>query len=232
MSPVQSAMKEQRKKIIIGLGVIFGGLWLMLVAYLLSADKQPVTINPGTVAVHAPSPVAVGSAPSATFSGARKGAPLLRHSSSAPQWSYIQNTPKASMSSTSMRIHQTSSATVHSIGGGGGGGIYTTSGGSGGSRGIRYTANAYSGAIYIPTKNNSVSAVGASTANEVTTSSTAAASSAMPRRAKFATMDGLPGYNEDPDPDEVETPVGDVAWPLMILLTIAWGVRVRLRKQQ
>ena len=232
MSPVQTVMKEQRKKIVIGLGVLFGGLWLMLVAYLLTADKQPVTITPGTVTVHAPSPVA--STPTATISSSRKSAPLLHHSSSVAQWSYLQHAPKASMSSTSMRIHQTSDASVHNVGGGGSNGIYATSGGGSGSRGIRYTANAYSGSIYIPTTHNSVSAVGASSANEVTTSSSAAAPAAHPGRVRTATMeDGVyPGGRPDPMPDEIETPVGDVAWGLMLLLTIGWCVRVRLRKQQ
>lgn len=229
MSPVETVMREQRKKIILAAGIIFAGLWLTLVAYLLTADKQPVTINPGTVAVHAPSAVAVGSTPSATFNGSRKGGALLRHTASAPQWSYVQPAPKASMSSTSMRIHQTSSATVHSIGGGGGGGMYTTSGGGNGGRGIRYTANAYSGSIYIPTTHNSVTEVGASTANDVTTSSSVRA--AMPRRIKTAKKDGIPGYNEDPDPDEIETPIGDVAWGLMLLLAAGYGYHVFLRKR-
>lgn len=228
MSPVQTVMNNQRKKIIIGLGVVFGGLWLMLVFYLLTGNKQPVTITPGTIAVHAPSPVAIGSTPSATFRGSRKGSLILHHSASAPQWSYVQQAPKASMTSTSMHIHQTSDAAVKTVGGGGGGnGIYATSGGSTGSRGIRYTANVYSGTIYVPTRHNAVTEVGASTANDVATTSSVRA--AGPKRA---VKDDFPVYPEDHVPDEVETPVGDVAWGLMGLLALAYACIVYNRKKQ
>lgn len=221
MSPVETVMREQRKKIILAAGIIFAGLWLTLVAYLLTANKQPVTITPGTVAVHAPSAVAVGSTPSATFNGSRKGGALLRHTTSAPQWSYVQHTPKASMSSTSMRIHQTSNATVQSVGGGGGGGMYTTSGG-GNSRGIRYTANAYSGAIYIPRTNKAVTEVGASSAaSEATTTFQESRASIAPHIRRV----------NDDALDPFLDPIGDVAWGLMLLLAAGYGYHVFLRKR-
>ena len=234
MSPIEIAMNKQRKKVILGFGVVFGGLWLLLVIYLLTGNKQTIPSVPAAqVTVHAPSPVAIGSTPAATFRSSRRVAPLIHHSAATPSWSYVQSAPKATMGSTSMRIHQTSSATLQSIGGAGGsgGGIYTTSGGGNSGKGIRYTAVAYTGAIYIPTKHNSVSEVGASTANEVTTTSSVRAG--VQRRAKMD--DGLPGYNEDPVPDEVETPVGDVAWGWMILLAAGYasmrGVR-RVRQEE
>lgn len=234
MSPIQTAQNKQRKKVILGFGVIFVGLWLTLLCYLLTGDKQAIPSAPAAqVTVHAPSPVAMGSSPTATFRSSRRAAPLIHHGAATPSWSYVQSAPKATMGSTSMRIHQTSSATLQSIGGaGGGGGIYTTSGGSSSGKGIRYTAVAYTGTIYIPTKHNSVTEVGASTANDVTTTSSVRAG--VQRRAKME--DGvLPGYNEDPEPDEIETPVGDVAWGLMILLVAGYatmrGVR-RVRREE
>ena len=225
MNPVQIVKYKQRKKLIIGLGVVFGGLWLLLVFYLLTGNKEPIPT--AQVTVHAPSPVATGSMPTATFRSSRRATQLNRQTASMPQWSYLPNAPKAMMSSTSMRIHQTSSATLQSIGGAGGnGGGYTTGGSTKGKSTPSITAG-FSGAIYLPTAHNAVTEVGARQANEVSTASSTLMAS--PRRM---TMDDFPEYPEDPVPDEIETPIGDVAWGWMLLLTIAWCVRVRLSKRQ
>lgn len=227
MSPIEIAMQLQRKHIILGAGIVFCGLWLCLVAYFLFGEKTPAPVNPGAVAVRSASPVATLNAPTVSVKAPRSSvAPMLHHS--APAYSFVTapTAPKAAMSSTSVRMHQTSDASVQSVGSGGGSGsIATTSGGSS-SRGIKYTSIAYSGTIYVPTKNNAITAVGATTAGDVASQRIGA-----PRRAT-KTEDGvLPGYNEDPVPDEVEQPIGDVAWGWMLLLTIGWCVRVRLRKQ-
>lgn len=228
MSPVEIAMQLQRKHIIIGAGIVFCGLWLCLVAYFLFGEKTPAPVNSGAVAVRSASPVATLNAPTVSVKAPRSSAaPLLHHNT--PAYSYVSTsaTPKAAMSSTSMRIHQTSDAAVQSIGSGGGSGVIaTTSGGSTGGRGIRYTSIAYSGTIYVPTKNNAITAVGATTAGDVASQRIGA-----PRRATKTEDGQLPGYNEDPVPDEVEQPIGDVAWGWMLLFTIGWCVRVRLRKQ-
>ena len=138
--------------------------------------------------------------------------------------------PTAQMTSTSMRLHETSSATIHQVGGSGlgagaTGSLYTTS--SRHSRGIQYGAMAYSGNIYVPVTSNAITAVGAREAGDVSQQKMGA-----PRRAKWTDDGQLPDPNEDPVPDEVPTPVGDVAWPLMALLTIAWCVLIRRKRQQ
>lgn len=225
MNPIQIAKYQQRKKLIIGFGVVFTGLWLLLVFYWLTGNKEPIPT--AYITVHAPSPVATGSMPTATFRSSRRATQLNRQTASMPQWSYLPNAPKAMMSSTSVHIHQTSSATVHSIGGAGGnGGGYTTGGHKSGKSTPSITTG-FSGAIYLPTAHNAVTEVGARQANEVSTASSALMGS--PRRM---TMDEFPEYPEDPVPDEIETPIGDVAWGWMLLLTIAWCVRVRLSKRQ
>lgn len=227
MNLIEIAMQLQRKHIIIGAGIVFFGLWLCLVAYLYFGEKYQAPVTPGVVDVRSASPVATSNAPTVSVRAPRSSAaPLIHHS--APTYSYVSTsaTPKASMSSTSMRIHQTSSASVKTIGGGGGGGIATTSGGSSGGRGIRYTSVSYSGAIYVPTTNNAVTAVGATQAGDVASQRIGA-----PRRATKTEDGEYPVDRPDPVEDEVYTPVGDVAWVLMLLLTIAWCVRVRLRKQ-
>ena len=224
MSPVEIAIQLRRKHLIIGAGIVFVGLWLCLMAYFFFGEKTQAPVTPGAVTVRSASPVATPNAPTVSLTTPRSSVAPLHHN--APTYSFITTpaTPKATMSSTSMHIHQTSDAAVQSIGGGGNGTIATTSGSRSGSRGISYTSVAYSGAIYVPTSSNAFTAVGASQAGDVASQRIGA-----PRRATM-TEDGE--YPEDrPDPVPDETPVGDVAWALMLLLTIGWCVRIRLRKQ-
>ena len=229
MNPVQIVKYQQRKKVIIGLGIVFTGLWLLLVFYWLTGNKQTIPSVPAAqVTVHAPSPVATGSTPAATFRSSRRVAPLIHHSAATPSWSYVQSAPKATMGSTSIRIHLTSSATVHSIGGGGGGGaLYTTSGGGNSGKGIRTTSSSISfgGNLLALSASTSLASPGAKEAKSIATTTQSAsqqASGSSPRR--------LPGHEEEWWLEE--TPVGDVAWGWMLLLTIAWCVRVRLSKRQ
>lgn len=225
MSPIEKAMQLQRKHIILGAGIVFAGLWLCLVAYLYLGEKTQAPVTPGIVAVRSASPVATSNAPTVSVRAPRSyAAPLLHHS--APTYSYVSTsaTPKAAMSSTSMRIHQTSSASVKTIGGGGGGGIATTSGGSSGGRGIRTSSGSYGGSLIALAASTPVTSPGA---KEVTNIASMAESSTQRPGIKKVVDDP-----EEPFPNPVPpTPVGDVAWVLMLLLTIAWCVRVRLRKQ-
>ncbi len=224
MSPVETAMQIQRKHIIIGAGIIFCGLWLCLVAYFLFGEKTPAPVNPGAVAVRSASPVATPNAPTVSLKAPRSSvAPMLHHS--APIYSFISvpTTPKAAMSSTSVRMHQTSDASVQSVGSGGGSGtIATTSGGSSGGRGIRTSSGSYGGSLIALAASTPIASPGATEAASiatVTTESPAHASS--PRK--------LPDHGEEWWLKE--QPIGDVAWGWMLLLTIGWCVRVRLRKQ-
>ena len=92
-------------------------------------------------------------------------------------------------------------------------------------KGIRYAALAYSGAIYIPMTNNAVTAVGSSYADDV--------SSHKMSIIKRHNDTGLPGYNPDPvpDPEEPESPIGDVVWPLMVLLAGVYSYVIYRRKK-
>ena len=233
MSPVENATQYKRRTFAITIGIIFAGIWVFLILSLISGERLQNSPS-NSVIIHSASPTGGGS-PSATYTAPRPASSsLLRHfnTPSPIRWSYTENMPQASMSSTSIRIHQTSSASIHSVGGGSATNVIaTTSSSNNGGRGIRYTASSYSGSIYRPTAHNSISAVGASSANEVTTSSSETAPMTRPGNIRTARKDGLPGYNEDPDPNEVETPIGDTPWFLMVLLTIGWCVRRRLKKQ-
>jgi len=220
LSPVQQAISNRNKKLVIGAAVIAGGLWILLVMYFLAeSHKDYSEPKPGVVAVRSASPVAsVPTTSSARFT--RSTAPLIHHSAvSTPQWSML---PAASMGSTSggtMHIYQTSSATVHSIGGGGSGGSGSSGGHGSGSRGIRY-GGSY-GSITSLAASIPLSSPGASKASDMS------GLAAAPQR----TVTPVRKVSDDPL-DPFLDPVGDVTWGLFALLTIGWCVRVRLKKQR
>ena len=117
--------------------------------------------------------------------------------------------PSSPMSTTSMHIYQLSNASVHHIGGGGGGAA--ASGGSSSSAGQRGINATYTGAIYL-TAMNAVTAVGASSATSMASTVTPEPAAAPDRRRVEFDPHG-------PFPD----PIGDVAWPMMALLTLAYA---------
>ena len=134
--------------------------------------------------------------------------------------------PSAGMQSTSGIIVETSRTHATHVGGGvvssnGGGNINSTNTANLAMNGA--TAN-FTGMIYLNTAHSGVTSVGASSANEVVNEK-------MGIVAHHTGVTELPGENEGPLSPEDPTPVGDVAWILMILLTTAWCVRVRLKKR-
>ena len=222
MSPVETVMQSNRKKIIIGAGIVAGGLWILLVMYLLAESKKDYSVaQPGVVAVHAPSPVGGSSSPSATFRSSRLFTPQVQYSVPTYQWSFVEQAP---MTSTSMHLYQTSSATVHHVDGGGAGvGIALTSGGNNGGRGNRSSSISYGGSLLALSSSVALASPGAREATSLASTTEESASQNRPGRIKTTNSDPL-----DPFLD----PIGDIAWPLMLLLTIGWCVRLRLRKQQ
>ena len=219
ISPVQRAISLRHKHIVIGVGVLVAGLWVLLVMYLLKESRNATTeVHPGAVAVT--SAPTFNSNSTVTLSGSRPSATsLLHHKVSSTPMVYRSVTPNQSMSSTStFHIHQTSSATPHSVGGGSGstGVLATTSSSS--NRGIQSTTASYSGTIYIPLAMNAITAVGATTAEEVVNQKMG-----IIRRARMTNEGEYPEDREDPVPDEVIVPVGDVVWPLMVLLAAVYA---------
>lgn len=134
--------------------------------------------------------------------------------------------PSAGMQSTSGIIVETSRTHATHVGGG----VVTSNGG--GNMNSTNTANLamngatanFTGMIYLNTAHSAVTSIGATSANEVVNEK-------MGIVAHHTGVTELPGENEGPLSPEDPTPVGDVAWILMILLTTAWCVRVRLKKQ-
>jgi len=245
METIQQAMKrtelafeaglpkenKRRKVIVVTLCVLVLCGWALLALYSIVGDRQN-SLNFAPEVVYAPQTQtpAAGSGPS-FYQSPRRGTlmykPVVGYQPSAVSYT---PTPKAAMGSTSLRVHQTSSATVHSYGGGGTGGgntgaiIHRSS-----NSGVNYTALSYSGAIYVPTKRNAVTAVGASEASDFS----AQKMSVVRRRAKADNGEGeYPGVPEDPAPDPEEpTPLGDIPLAMMALLAAAYALSVALRRK-
>ena len=220
MNPIQQAIANRNKKIVIGVGILFAGLWVMLVMYVLAeSQKYTPEVHPGVVEVHSASPTG-GGAPAATYTPHHMTELLIHSSQATHPWSYI--TPKAAMSSTSspfMRLYETSSASVHSVGGGtAGGGIATTNGQSGSDRGIR-VGGSYGSMLALA-------------------SSVPMAFPGATQPAEVAHVTEAPGHNNmrvrkvivDPF-DPFVDPIGDVAWGLMALLATAYGYHLFRRNK-
>lgn len=221
MNPIQQATANRNKKIVIGVGILFAGLWVMLVMYVLAeSQKYTPEVHPGVVEVHSASPTG-GGAPAATYTPHHMTELLIHSSQATHPWSYI--TPKAAMSSTSspfMRLYETSSASVHSVGGGNGGGgvIATTNGQSGSDRGIR-VGGSYGSMLALA-------------------SSVPMAFPGATQPAEVAHVTEAPGHNNmrvrkvivDPF-DPFVDPIGDVAWGLMALLATAYGYHLFRRNR-
>ena len=211
---------QKHKYLAIAISIVVGGFWIALVMYTFSIGKTKVPVNPGVAAVS-----------SAHQSiGTNMPTPSFKTLSSAP-WSLTNHSavvtpeatarPQATMGSTSMRIHETSSATVQHVGSGTGnagqGAIATTSGTN---KGISYSGISYGGNMLAISSSMALAAPGATHANELANVVTEAPKSIGPRKV-------------DKDPfDPFLDHVGDVAWPVMHLHTIAWCVRVHRKRQQ
>lgn len=215
ISPVQRAISLRHKHILVGVGVLVAGLWILLVMYLLKESHNATTeVQPGAVAVT--SAPTFNSNSTVTLSGSHPSATsLLHHKVSSTPMVYRSVTPNQSMSSTStFHLHQTSSATTHSIGGGGssaGQGVMTTT--SGANRGISASSISYGGSLIALSSSTAITAPGASEANELATVA------AGPRKVKQDNAQPPTPLNPFIDP----TPVGDVVWPLMVLLAAVYA---------
>ena len=218
MNKIQQTISSYKSLFILG-GILLAGIWLCGIGQsMFETSKKTKPANPGIVALQ--SKTSSAEMPTTAKSN-RAIIPMhAQHNVSVAYTSAYSDMPKAKMSSTSMRLHETSSANVHSIGSGSGngGGIAMTSGNNN-ARGIQNLA--YSGVIYMPIAFNAVTEVGASNANELASTVTRASG---PARAKR----GFPEDDDDPFKDPV--PVGDVAWPLMILLAAAYATMRGVRK--
>lgn len=237
MEMIQQQPMTKRKKVVISvIAVAVCCTWALLALYSVLGGKQDSSVYaPQGVyrTQQAPAP-AVGGGVS-FYTGSRRSASLM-YRNAAPATTYTVTPHAPAMRSTSSaqvpRVYLTSNASMHSYGGSGSGGASSAtyshrssnnSGGGSGVSGVSYASYAYAGSIYVPSKHNAVTAVGASEAEDVMAQRFGA-----PRRAK----NELPNPNPDPEPSEEEpTPVGSTPWLMMLLLAGAYALRVALRKK-
>lgn len=228
MSPINQAIKARNNKLIITGAVLFGGFWLYLVFFLLTVnDKVPVENQPGAVAVSAVSPVAAKPYMPAVPTSYHSPVNILHHPGASASMKpskhvhYMSSSSSSSSAAAASSAYLTSKATVHSIGGGGGstGGQAVNTGGNN-SRGIQYTAMAYTGS-YVNAGINAVTEVGASNAR---------AMARLVTPEETTETHGPRKVGSDPL-DPFLDPVGDVVWPLMILLAGAYVYAIYKRRK-
>ena len=229
METIQQPTSKRKRLFIITLMVIVCCLWSLLALYAILGGKEDNSIYAPNVVYTAPAaPVSSGSSP-AFYSGSRRSGSLMYHHS-APTYTQAPATTMRSTSSAPVaRVYQTSNATVRSYGGGGtGGAVNTFSRRQNNGSGVSYAAYNYSGVIYLPTRSNAVTAVGAKEAANV-----AAQKMGAPRRIRMDNGEGeYPVVPEDPAPDpEPPVPAGDLPWLMMLLLAGAYALRIALRRK-
>ena len=232
---IQQPMTKRKKIFVTIIAIAVCCTWALLALYSVIGSKQDNSVYaPQGVyrTQQAPAPAAGSGA--SFYTGSRRSASLM-YRNAAPATTYTVTPHAPAMRSTSSaapaaRVYQTSNASVHSFGSGGTGGASaatysrrSSNNSGGGISGVSYTTYAYAGSIYVPSKHEAVTAVGASEVEDV-----AAQRLGAPRRAKYE----LPDPNPDPEPSTEEpTPVGTTPWLMMLILAAAYALRVALRKK-
>lgn len=209
MNKVQQAISTHKSLFIFG-GVLMAGLWFGIIGKsMFENNKKTAPANPGIVAVQSHT----SSATLPTTEKSRRAIiPMhAQHHTAAVTTSSHNVLPKAKMSSTSMRLHETSDAKAQVIGSGVGTATGNGISSSNQTRGIHSTALSYGGNMMALSSSLALAAPGASQANEVAEVLT---TPTKVHRAKKVDDDPL-----DPFLD----PVGDVVWPLMILLAAGYA---------
>lgn len=215
---------QKHKYLAIAISIVVGGLWIALVMYTLSLGKTKVPVNPGAAAVSSAHRSSGVNMPTASFKTSNSSSWSLIHHDAAITPAAATK-PQATMGSTSMRIHETSSATVQVVGSGTGNtgqGVMATT--SGANKGISYSGISTGGNMLAISSSMALAAPGATHANEIASTTTTGPSAAPEARR-------VNGNPHGPFPD----PLGDVAWGLMILLAAVYatmrGVR-RVRREE
>lgn len=215
---------RKMRLILISIALLIG--WCTVVVIVLRTPKEDQE-------VHISAPAVVPSSNSASSGIGSTAMPTMRPSSLTRRHISIQ-TPVPTVSSYnhsvtggySMTIHTTSSASPVSIGGGSAGG---NSGHNNSSRVLAVNTASTSAMIVSPIQRlESRSLTSGNRLHDMQQVIEENGPNAVAARMK---KDGWDDYGQDEEP-YLDSPVGDVAWPVMILLTIAWCVAVRRRKRQ
>lgn len=216
MKKIQHIVSTHKSLFILG-GVLLVGLWFCLFGQsMFETGKHTAPANPGIVAVQS-------NASSLTLPTTSKSRRALSpmHTQQEEVIAYTTSyydMPKAKMTSTSMRIHETSNAQVHTIGSGSGNGGGNNTSAYSSSNGRDYIGLGYGGNMMVLSSSLALAAPGASHANEMANIVTTHETTTGPRRV-----------NGDPF-DPFLDPVGDVAWALMALLAATYAFIIYRRR--
>lgn len=229
------------KSIVLFVIFVMIGLWLLTLAYVQRTDhKGELQLDRG-LSYYAPA------APSSFGTTAmRSTSPVGIHSSAIGHRTMVVYKPTArSVShntpivSAGLKLHTTSSATVHSVGGGGNGAGYSASGNGGGSNrsgvtpSYSFSVNSYSG-LALASASSSIPLMARNVEGGMTADKTLARIS--PHRATIHDGDD-DGYGDDdlhpsnPPADPYFTPVGDTPWWFIIALAAGYLCFIALRKK-
>ena len=210
MNKIQQVISTHKSLIILG-GVLLSGICIAILGYATyEAGKQTFPNNHGIVTHSKTSSANLPATPKSR----RTVIPMhSQHGDGVAYSTSFSAMPKAQMTSTSMPLHKISNATVHSFGNGAGNSAGNINYGNGQAQGIYSTARANKGAIYMPIAYNAITEVGATRANEMATTVTGTNPENIPTGTRR-----LPDHEEE----WWLTPVGDIAWPLMILLAMGY----------
>lgn len=238
MNPIlalASEVYEERRKIrklrIILISIVLFVAWCTVVVFVLRSPKEDLQ-------VHVSAPAVIPSTTSAP-SGLGSATPTMRPTSLTRRHISVQ--APASTSSTSnhssagggysMTIHTTSSASPVFVGGGSNGNGRNAGGGSSHNNSSRVLAvNMPSTSAMIVSPIQRLESRSLSADNRLENMQQVIEENGPNAVVARMKKDGWDGYGQDEEP--FPDPIGDVTWPVMLLLTIAWCVRVRLRRQQ
>lgn len=216
MKKIQHIVSTHKSLFILG-GVLLVGLWFCFFGQsMFATGKHTAPANPGIVAVQS-------NASSVTLPTTSKFRSTLipMHAQKEEAIAYTtsyHDMPKAKMTSTSMRIHETSNAQVHAVGSGNGNGVGNNTSAYSSSNGRDYIGLGYGGNMMVISSSLALAAPGASHANEMANIVTTHENPTGPRRV-----------NGDPF-DPFLDPVGDVAWALMALLAATYAFIIYRRR--
>ena len=212
--------------------------WSVLVVIVLKTPKMEQH-------VHVSAPAVTPSSNPAHSGTGNVVAPVMRPSMMTRRHITVQTPISTSYSSHqegggyTMKLHTTSSAVPVFIGGGGGGGVGSTGGSSSNANSSQISYGSYpavmalrmpSTSALIETSQSRLERHNLTADNTIASIQGVIESNGPRGTLARAKKDGWDDYGQDDEP--FLDPVGDVTWGLMVLLTIGWCVRVRLKRQR
>ena len=214
---------QNHKYILLAAVILLGVAWSgMMVNLIIRTIREWQKAHVEVVELRSPAPAM--NLPMVQGRGRRQALPVAM-----PVMQKYDNTtafPVAAMEGTMVKMSETSAARVSHVGGGMAAPAMsnqTTT--TNRNIALNNASVSFTSMIYLNTAHSAVTSVGASQANEVVNEKMGIVA------RRDAKMDGFPDPPDGPIGPIDPTPVSATPWLLMLLLTTAWGVRARLKKQ-